>query len=202
MLNYQTMSNKNLLKLALSENDDKMLESMSEYFGSLSGILIHSEPAELEAFGLPKYKIEQLKAFREISRRLYETKPYEGARVTSPDVVFDILRNRFMNLEVEVFTAVLLDTKNQVLDVVDISSGTLNCCVVHPRDVFKVAIRRNSNCLLVSHNHPSNDPTPSSEDINITKRLVEAGNIIGIKVLDHIIVGKDTYLSMKEKGLI
>lgn len=202
MLNYQTMSNKNLLKLALSENDDKMLESMSEYFGSLSGILIHSEPAELEAFGLPKYKIEQLKAFREISRRLYETKPYEGARVTSPDVVFDILRNRFMNLEVEVFTAVLLDTKNQVIDVVDISSGTLNCCVVHPRDVFKVAIRRNSNCLLVSHNHPSNDTTPSAEDINITKRLVEAGNIIGIKVLDHIIVGKDTYLSMKEKGLI
>lgn len=202
MLNYQTMSNKNLLKLALSEKDDKMLESMSEYFGSLSGILIHSEPAELEAFGLPKYKIEQLKAFREISRRLYETKPYEGARVTSPDVVFDILRNRFMNLEVEVFTAVLLDTKNQVIDVVDISSGTLNCCVVHPRDVFKVAIRRNSNCLLVSHNHPSNDTTPSAEDINITKRLVEAGNIIGIKVLDHIIVGKDTYLSMKEKGLI
>ena len=202
MLNYQTMSNKNLLKLALSENDDKMLESMSEYFGSLSGILIHSEPAELEAFGLPKYKIEQLKAFREISRRLYETKPYEGARVTSPDVVFDILRNRFMNLEVEVFTAVLLDTKNQVIDVVDISSGTLNCCVVHPRDVFKVAIRRNSNCLLVSHNHPSNDTTPSAEDINITKRLVEAGNIIGIKVLDHTIVGKDTYLSMKEKGLI
>lgn len=202
MFNYQTMSNKNLLKLALSENDDKMLESMTDYFGSLSGILIHSEPAELETFGLPKFKIEQLKAFREISRRLYEAKPYEGARVTSPEVVFDILKNRSMHLEVEVFTAVLLDTKNQVKEVVEISSGTLNCCVVHPRDVFKAAIRRNCNSLIVSHNHPSGDPTPSSEDINITKRLVEAGNIIGIKVLDHIIIGNDTYTSLKEKGLI
>ena len=202
MLNYQTMSNKNLLKLALSENDDKMLESMTEYFGSLSGILIHSEPAELETFGLPKYKIEQLKAFREISRRLYEAKPYEGARVTSPEVVFDLLKNRSMHLEVEVFTAVLLDTKNQVKEVVEISSGTLNCCVVHPRDVFRVAIRRNCNSLIVSHNHPSGDPTPSSEDINITKRLVEAGNIIGIKVLDHIVIGKDSYCSLKNEGLI
>lgn len=202
MFNYQTMSNKNLLKLALSENDDKMLESMTEYFGSLSGILIHSEPAELETFGLPKYKIEQLKAFREISRRLYEAKPYEGARVTSPDVVFEILKNRFMHLEVEVFVAVLLDTKNQVKEVVEISTGTLNCCVVHPRDVFKVAIRRNCSSLIVSHPHPSGDPTPSSEDINITKRLIEAGNIIGIKVLDHIIIGNDSYTSLKEKGMI
>ena len=107
-----------------------------------------------------------------------------------------------MNLEVEVFTAVLLDTKNQVIDVVDISSGTLNCCVVHPRDVFKVAIRRNCNAIIVSHPHASGDSTPSSEDINITKRLVEAGNIIGIKVLDHIVIGKDSYCSLKNEGLI
>lgn len=202
MLNYQTISNKNLLKLALAENDDKLLESITEYFGSLSGILIHSEPAELETFGLPKYKIEQLKAFREISRRLYEVKPYEGARVTSPEVVYDILKNRSMHLEVEVFTAVLLDTKNQMTEIVEISTGTLNCCVVHPRDVFRVAIRRNCNSIIVSHNHPSGDPTPSAEDINITKRLVEAGNIIGIKVLDHIVVGNNTYVSMKERGVL
>lgn len=202
MLNYQTLSNKNLLKLALSEDNDKLLESISEYFGSLSGILIHSDPSELETFGLPKYKIEQLKAFREISRRLYEAKPYEGVRVTSPDVVFDLLKNRLMHYEVEVFLVVLLDTKNQVVDIVEISSGTLNCCVVHPRDVFKVAIRRNSNSCLVVHNHPSSSTTPSSEDISITKRLVEAGNIIGIKVLDHIVIGKDNYCSLKDKGLI
>lgn len=202
MLNFQSMSNKNLLKLALSENDDKMLESMNEYFGSLSGILIHSEPTELEGFGLPKYKIEQLKAFREISRRLYEAKPYEGVKITSPEIVFDILKNKYMHLEVEVFTVVLLDTKNQVIDIVEISSGTLNCCVVHPRDVFKVAIRRNSNSILVCHNHPSGNPTPSAEDINITKRLIQAGEIIGIKVLDHIVIGKDTFASLKEGGLM
>ena len=202
MLNYQSMSNKNLLKLALSENDDKMLESMNEYFGSLSGILIHSEPTELEGFGLPKYKIEQLKAFREISRRLYEAKPYEGVKVTSPEIVFDILKNKYMHLEVEVFTVVLLDTKNQVIDVVEISSGTLNCCIVHPRDVFKVAIRKNANATIICHNHPSGDPTPSAEDINITKRLIQAGEIVGIKVLDHVVVGNSSFISLKEKGLI
>ncbi|WP_422487323.1 RadC family protein [Gudongella sp. DL1XJH-153] len=202
MLNYETMSNKNLLKLALSENNEKILESITEYFGSLSGILINSGPEELENFGLPRHKIEQIKAYREIARRLYEAKVYKGVRITSPEVVYDLLKNKQMHQEVETFSVVLLDTKNQVIDIVEISKGTINQAIVHPRDVFKLAIRRNSARLILSHPHPSGDATPSSEDISVTKRLVDAGNIIGIKVVDHVIIGNGSYVSLKELGEI
>jgi DNA repair protein RadC len=202
MLNYETMSNKNLLKLALTEDDDKMLESITTYFGSLSGILINSGPEELENFGLSRHQIEQIKAYREIARRLYEAKIYNGVRITSPEVVYDLLKNKQMHQEVETFSVVLLDTKNQVIDIVEISRGTINQAIVHPRDVFKLAIRRNSNSIIVSHNHPSNCVEPSPEDISVTKRLVDAGNIIGIKVVDHVIIGNGSYVSLKELGEI
>jgi len=202
MLNYETMSNKNLLKLALSENDDKILESITGYFGSLSGILINSGPEELESFGIPRHKIEQIKAYREIARRLYEAKVYQGSRITSPAVVYDLLKNKQLHQEVETFSVVLLDTKNQVIDIVEISRGTINQAIVHPRDVFKLAIRRNSNSIIVSHNHPSGDPKPSNEDISVTKRLIDSGNIIGIKLVDHVIIGNGSYVSLKESGEI
>lgn len=202
MLNYEIMSNKNLLKLALSENDDKILESITDYFGSLSGILINSGPEKLENFGLPRHKIEQIKAYREIARRLYEAKIYQGSRITSPEVVYDLLKNKQLHQEVETFSVVLLDTKNQVIDIVEISKGTINSCIVAPRDVFKVAIRRNSNSIIVSHNHPSGDPMPSKEDISVTKRLIDSGTIIGIKLVDHVIIGNGSYVSLKELGEI
>ena len=202
MLNYETMSNKNLLKLALTEDDDKMLESITTYFGSLSGILINSGPEELESLGIPRYKIEQIKAYREIARRLYEAKVHKGVRITSPEVVYDLLKNKQLHQEVETFSVVLLDTKNQVIDIVEISKGTINQAIVHPRDVFKLAIRRNCNSIVISHPHPSGDPTPSSEDISVTKRLVDAGDIIGIKVVDHVIIGNGSYVSLKELGEI
>lgn len=202
MYKYQTMSNKNLLKLALRESDEGLLDTLTSYYGSLTGIVIKSLPDELESFGIDKDRIEQLEAYREISRRLYEVKSLEDIRITSPSILFDILRNKQLHEEVEAFTVIPLDTKNRVLDIIEISKGTLNCCVVHPRDVFKVAIRRNANSIIVSHNHPSGDPTPSGEDISITKRLVEAGDIIGIKVLDHIIIGNETFTSLKDKGLM
>jgi DNA repair protein RadC len=107
-----------------------------------------------------------------------------------------------MHQEVETFSVVLLDTKNQVIDIVEISRGTINQAIVHPRDVFKLAIRRNSNSIIVSHNHPSNCVEPSPEDISVTKRLVDAGNIIGIKVVDHVIIGNGSYVSLKELGEI
>ena len=91
------------------------------------------------------------------------------------------------------FRIMLLDTKNQIIVTEEISVGTLNASIVHPRDVFKAAIKRNSNSMILVHNHPSGDPAPSNEDINITNRLVDAGNLIGIKVLDHIIIGAVSY---------
>ena len=105
-------------------------------------------------------------------------------------------------LEKEHFKTILLNIKNHVISIEDISIGSLNSSIVHPREVFKPAIRRSSASILLVHNHPSGDPTPSREDIEVTARLVEAGKILGINVLDHVIIGSNAIISLKEKGLM
>jgi DNA repair protein RadC len=105
-------------------------------------------------------------------------------------------------LDKEYFKVVMLNVKNRVISVENISIGSLNSSIVHPREVFKPAIKRSSAAVILVHNHPSGDTTPSREDIEITRRLVEAGKILGIEVLDHIIFGNSDYLSFKEKGLL
>ena len=102
----------------------------------------------------------------------------------------------------EVFGVLILNTKFKIVAVHEISRGTLNASIVHPREVFKPAILHNAAAIICFHNHPSGDPEPSKEDIKITKRLVEAGRIMGIEVLDHIVVGDDGYTSLRERGII
>jgi DNA repair protein RadC len=105
-------------------------------------------------------------------------------------------------LKKEYFKTVQLNIKNQVLTVEDISVGSLNASIVHPREVFQGPIRRSSAAIILVHNHPSGDPVPSKEDIDVTKRLCEAGKLLGIDVLDHIIIGDGVFTSFKEKGMI
>jgi DNA repair protein RadC len=105
-------------------------------------------------------------------------------------------------LDREHFRVILLNTKNRVLGVETVSIGSLNSSLVHPREVFKSAVQRSAAGVILVHNHPSGDPTPSSEDIEITRRLSDAGRVIGIEVLDHIIIGDHLFVSFKEKGLI
>jgi DNA repair protein RadC len=100
----------------------------------------------------------------------------------------------------EVFGVIILNSKNKIVAVHEVSRGTLNASMVHPREVFKLAVLHNAAAIICFHNHPSGDPKPSKEDIGITKRLVEAGKIMGIEILDHIIVGDDRYASLKERG--
>lgn len=124
-----------------------------------------------------------------------------GARYTSPDQIgalFTFLREETK----EYFFAVHLDGKNRILCIDCISIGSLNQSVVHPREVFKSALLSSAACLILAHNHPSGDPTPSSEDINVTRRLKDSGDILGVKILDHIIIGSDNFLSFSERGLI
>jgi DNA repair protein RadC len=102
----------------------------------------------------------------------------------------------------EHFKLIILNTRNRIIGVSDISTGTLNASLVHPREVFKEAITRSASSVVVAHNHPSGDTQPSEEDIRITRRLVEAGKIMGIEVLDHIIVTRNSFLSLKAKGFI
>jgi len=102
----------------------------------------------------------------------------------------------------EVFGVLILNTKNKIVAVHEISRGELNSSLVHPREVFKPAVLHNAASIICFHNHPSGDPEPSRDDIEITKRLVEAGKIIGIGILDHIIVGDEEYVSLKERGVM
>ena len=132
---------------------------------------------------------------------------YEGLemRVTQPEIIFNIAINGLQvhQQTIESFYTFTLDTKNKVTGIFEVSRGTLNASIVHPRDVFQRAILQNANSIILMHNHPSGDPAPSQEDINTTNRLQEAGEIIGIKVLDHIIVGdENNYISFKERHLM
>ena len=113
-----------------------------------------------------------------------------------------LLINEMNNLNQEVLKLILLNTKNTVIGVKDVFKGSLNSSIVHPREIFREAVQRGSANIIICHNHPSGDPTPSKEDINVTLRIKQCGDLMGIKLLDHIIIGNNNYISLKEKGII
>lgn len=128
---------------------------------------------------------------------------YEKRKITSPSDAEILCRNFLDDSDREKLIAISLDTKNQPTNINVVSIGSLNSSIVHPREVFKLAILSNANSIIISHNHPSGDPTPSREDINITKRLKECGELIVINLIDHIIIGDEgSFTSLKEKGII
>ncbi|WP_425448734.1 RadC family protein [Dethiothermospora halolimnae] len=159
---------------------------------------IREKVDRLEITDLQKQK---LKALFDISTRIAKENTDIKDSIKSPKDIAELLKEEMRYLKKEEFRIVLLDTKNKVIDIKTISVGSLNASIVHPREVFKEAILRSSASIILVHNHPSGNPSPSHEDINITKRLVEAGDLIGIKVLDHVIIG-DGYTSLKEEGII
>lgn len=124
--------------------------------------------------------------------------------VKSPDDAAEIARTIFNvdELDVEIFGILLLNIKNSVIGAHIVSKGSLTGSIVHPREIFKAAILSNAACIVLVHNHPSGDPEPSKEDISCTTRLIKAGNVLDIPVIDHIILGDDCFISMKEKGLL
>ncbi len=127
----------------------------------------------------------------------YETRP----KIDAPQAVYNLLKHLMPEFQ-EAFYLLSLNTKNGVLAIRLISQGSLNANVVHPREVFKAAILDSAAHIIVTHNHPSGDPTPSSEDIEITKKLQETGKILGIDLLDHVIIGDSQHFSLKEAGHI
>lgn len=138
-----------------------------------------------------------------VSLKLVREKKTEYlSTVHSPIDAVSILQPMLEDCDREKFIALLLDTKNHVVAANTVSIGTVNASLVHPREIFKVALLCNASAVILAHNHPSGNPTPSHEDIDITNRLKKAGEILGIEVLDHIIIGDNTWTSFKEKGLI
>lgn len=152
--------------------------------------------------GVGLAKAAQIKAAVELGRRLACLGPGFSPVVRSPQQVSTLVMEEMCYLDREHFRVVLLNTKNRVLAVETVSVGSLNSSLVHPREVFKKAVQRSAAAVILVHNHPSGDPSPSSEDVEITRRLCEAGKIIGIEVLDHIIIGDHVFVSLKEKGYI
>jgi DNA repair protein RadC len=126
---------------------------------------------------------------------------YEKRKIASPRDAFELIKDFLKDEDREKFLAIYLNTKNEPTAIHTVSIGTINASLVHPREVFKGALMTNAASVIVAHNHPSNECNPSKEDIQITKRLMEAGKIIGIEVIDHIIVGDSNhYISLKERG--
>lgn len=129
--------------------------------------------------------------------------PYSTKMIRSPEMAAEIFQQFLAGADRENLVILCLDNKNKPTTIHTVSVGSLNSSVVHPREVFKVAILANSASIVLGHNHPSGDPEPSKEDVETTQRLMEAGRIIGIEVMDHVIVGDyGNYISLKEKGLI
>ncbi|PYG87286.1 DNA repair protein RadC [Ruminiclostridium sufflavum DSM 19573] len=152
--------------------------------------------------GIGKVKAIQIKAVLELSKRIATSDGIVHHVIKSAKDVNTLLMEEMRYLKKEIFKALLLDTKNQVIKITDVSIGSLNSSIVHPREVFCEAIKCGCNSIIFVHNHPSGDPTPSAEDIKTTQRLDESGNILGIRVLDHIIIGDGIYVSFKDKGII
>lgn len=152
--------------------------------------------------GIGAVKAVQVKAALELGKRLAASVISPGPVIQSPEDAANILMEELRGLDREHFGVLLLNTKNVVLTYETITIGTLNSSPVHPRELFKSAIRRSAASVILVHNHPSGDPTPSREDINLTKRMAEAGKIIGIEVLDHIIIGDNKFISLKSQGII
>lgn len=155
--------------------------------------------------GMGTAKIAQLKAAFELGRRLLQNKDSNLSKMPSfknSKEVYEYYRPKFYGLKKERFLCVMLDAKNRVFKETVVSDGTLTYSPVHPREVFRSAIKEAAVSVLFIHNHPSGDPTPSRDDISITQRLIKTGEIVGISVLDHIIVGDGRYLSLMEKGYL
>ena len=145
---------------------------------------------------MTKYRLELVKE---------ESHKYEvETRISCPKDIYEVLTKvcRIQCNAEEVFILITLNTKNIVTGYFEVHRGTINTSLVHPREVFKRALLNNASNIMVAHNHPSGDPNPSKEDIQITERLKEAGNLLGLNLLDHIIVGEHKYISLKEKGIL
>ena len=174
---------------------------MLERFGSLAGIEQASITEICAIEGIGPAKAAEIKAAIELGRR-YQKPSLAGASFCSSEDVVSYYRPRLKDAKKEIFRCALLDTKNKIIREEIVSMGSLTASIVHPRDTFKAAIRESAAAVIFIHNHPSGDSKPSQEDILLTRRLVQAGEVIGIQVLDHIIIGDSSHFSFRDNGLI
>ena len=202
----QALSAQELLQLILGrgvagESVAVTAQKLLAQFGSLQKLAEASieELSSIRGIGLAKSA--QIKAAFEISRRLSTQVPsYKSKELNDPEKVYRLIKNKLRDYHKEHFYIIALNSRNY--SIAEVSVGSLNASVVHPREVFAEAIKNKAASVILAHNHPSGDPEPSEDDLLLTKKLVESGKILGIEVFDHIIVAKDSFFSFKNKGII
>jgi DNA repair protein RadC len=207
----QALSNEELVAIILrsgtqSSNVLEVARSLLSRHDGLGGINRASLVELAQAHGVGSVKAIDLKAAFELGKRLLTLAPEERPQLTGPQDAYALLRGEMSLLEQESVRVILLNTKNRVQAVSQVSLGSLNSSVVRVGEVFKEAVRQQAAAIVMAHNHPSGDPTPSPEDIAITRKVVEAGELLDIKVLDHVIIGRETpsrhgWVSLKERQL-
>ncbi len=175
-------------------------------YGSLHA-LAQASLEDLETIkGIGPDKAVTLLAAFTLARKMADALRQDSPLLETPDAVATMLREQNRRAEVEIFQVVLLNTRRRLIDIREISQGTLDTILVHPREVFKFAIAANAAALVLAHNHPSGDPTPSEADIKVTRDLIRAGQLLKIEVLDHVIIGRATqerpkdFVSLRELG--
>ncbi|MBP1156590.1 DNA repair protein RadC [Paenibacillus sp. PvR052] len=209
MIQYgaQALSNAELLAILLrtgtfQESAVHVAQRLLRESGGLRKLSDMSMEQFTEIKGIGAAKALQIQAGIELGRRMARSAMNETVIIRSPQDVASLLMEDLRYLQKEHFVCLFLNTKNHVIGQETLSMGSLNASIVHPREVFRAAIKRSSASIVCAHNHPSGDPTPSPEDVQITKRLVQAGDIVGIDVLDHIVIGDQRFVSLKELGMM
>jgi DNA repair protein RadC len=205
-LGPQALTNAELIAILLrvgvkGESAVTVGQRLLNKFGGLAGL--HRTPlADIKKqHGLGDAKAAQIKAAIELGRRLTLEAPEERPTINSPADAAALVSYEMSALEQEHLRVVLLDRRNRVSEIVEVYKGSVNSSQVRVGEVFKEAIRKNASALVVIHNHPSGDPTPSPDDVAVTRAIVQAGKLLDVEVLDHLIIGQGKWVSLKERGL-
>ena len=205
-LGPQALSTAELLAILLrvgvpGENAVQVGQRLLQSLGGLAGLQRASYEEVCSQHGVGPAKASQIKAAIELGRRLVVEAPQERPAIHSPADAAALLQYEMSALEQEELRVILLDTRNRVMDISSVYRGSLNSSQVRVGELFKTPIRRNAAALIVVHNHPSGDPAPSPDDIAITRAIVQAGKLLDVEVLDHLVIGRGRYVSLKERGL-
>jgi DNA repair protein RadC len=205
-LGAQALANAELIAILLrvgvvGESAVDVGQRLLKKFGGISGLHRASMKELMEQHGIAEAKAAQIKAAIELGRRLTLESPEERASINSPADAAALVQYEMSALEQEHLRVILLDRRNHVLEIVEVYKGSVNSSQVRVGELFKDAIRINASAIIVVHNHPSGDPTPSPDDVAVTRAIVQAGKLLDVDVLDHMVIGQGKWVSLKERGL-
>lgn len=200
-LGARSLATAELLALVLQTPDalNQAAEMLSAF--DLPGLWKATQQELCAINGVGEALADRVQASIELGRRMMETLPDVRQRITSPGDAANLVMGEMMFLEQENLRVILLDTRNGVIATPTIYIGTINTANIRIGEIFRPALRHNAAAIIIAHNHPSHDPSPSPEDVRTTREIAQAGKLIGVDVLDHIIIGMNRYVSLKERGL-